>query len=106
MTFPVTIQKVGFALLLILLNLIDLLTTVVFLGVDPTLEANPLGAWLYASMGVAGLLLGKIAGTAFVLTCVFAMQKYVTQVVIIITVIMSFVVINNTILVLRLLGVM
>lgn len=57
--------------LLVFAKLTDLLTTIVGLKlVDGLSERNPVGAWLYAEMGVAGLILASVFGVFLVVVVV------------------------------------
>lgn len=57
--------------LLVVAKFTDLLTTIAGLKlVDGLIERNPVGAWLYGEMGVAGLTLASVFGVSVVVAVV------------------------------------
>ena len=57
--------------LLVIAKLTDLLTTIAGLKlVNGLVERNPVGAWFYTEMGVAGLILASVFGVSVVVVVV------------------------------------
>lgn len=90
-------MKLHFIVWYIFFCVLDVTTTVLLLAMDPTIEANPIGAALYAGLGPLGLILGKLVSIGVVSYCVYHMhQSHLRLLAVVTTPLMGFVVLNNT----------